>query len=227
MGGSVHVEVVRLSTWLTQRPPSHERTLGIQAFVEYQCVNTSLAAKAPATAEGTCDEHGLPGPREMGCQRWSPRGGGGGRALLEGEGGPSGQSQSGCRAVTGDVKAVGGGGFWRLEMRLGYGNAFRVESAQGGGGRGEGGNPPPFKRFPGGGGVAGRAAEPAGACGSGGGGHPSGDGLTAGTHCRSIRRPNNGTNNAERRVLALRRASCHPVFAISDGVLRYCGGADR
>ena len=43
------------------------------------------------------------------------------RALLEGEGGPSGQSQSGCRAVTGDVKAVGDGGFWRLELRLGAG----------------------------------------------------------------------------------------------------------
>ena len=68
------------------------------------------------------------------------------RALLEGEGGQSGQSQSGCRAVTGDAKAVGGGGFWRLEMRLGYGNAFRVESAQWGGGRGV--PPPPFKRFP-------------------------------------------------------------------------------
>ena len=60
-----------------------------------------------------------------------------GWALLEGEGGPSGQSQSGCRAVTGDVKAVGGGGgYWRLEMRLGlvlgYGNASRVESGQSG-----------------------------------------------------------------------------------------------
>ena len=83
-----------------------------------------------------------------GVAQWGT-GGGGGRALLEGEGGPSGQSQSSCRAVTGDVKAVGGGGFWRLEMRLGYGNAFRVESAQWGGGRGV---PPPFKRFPGGGG---------------------------------------------------------------------------
>ena len=44
------------------------------------------------------------------------------------------QSQSSCRVVTGDVKAVGGGGFWRLEMRvglvLGYGNAFGVESVQ-------------------------------------------------------------------------------------------------
>ena len=65
------------------------------------------------------------------------------RALLEGEGGPSGQSQSGCRAVTGDVKAVGGDGFWRLEMRLGlvlgYGKASGVESVQWGGGY----RPPP------------------------------------------------------------------------------------
>ena len=70
-------------------------------------------------------------------------GGGGGRALLEGEGGASGQSQSGCRAVTGDVKAVGGGCYWRLEMRLGrvlgYGNAFGVGSGQWG--RGEGDTP--------------------------------------------------------------------------------------
>ena len=34
------------------------------------------------------------------------------------EGGLRGQFQSGCRAVTGDVKAVGGG-YWRLGMRLG------------------------------------------------------------------------------------------------------------
>ena len=55
-----------------------------------------------------------------------------------------GQSQSGCRAVTGDVQAGWGGGFWRLEMRLGlvfgYGNAFGVELVQWGRG--------PFKRFP-------------------------------------------------------------------------------
>ena len=46
------------------------------------------------------------------------------------------------------MKAVGGGGFWRLEKRLGlvlgYGNTFWVESGQCGGG----GTPPPFKRFP-------------------------------------------------------------------------------
>ena len=43
--------------------------------------------------------------------------------------------------VTADVTAVGGGGYWRLEMRLGlllgYGNAFGVESGPecwGGGG---------------------------------------------------------------------------------------------
>ena len=63
-------------------------------------------------------------------------------------GGPSGQSHSGCRAVAGDVKAVGGGGFWRLGMRfglvLGYGNAFGVEAVQCG--RGRGVLPlPPFK----------------------------------------------------------------------------------
>ena len=33
------------------------------------------------------------------------------------------QSQSSCRAVTGNVKAVGGGGFWRLEMRPERGRA--------------------------------------------------------------------------------------------------------
>ena len=38
------------------------------------------------------------------------QGGGGGRALLDGEGVRSGQSRSGCRAVTRDVKAVVGGG---------------------------------------------------------------------------------------------------------------------
>ena len=73
------------------------------------------------------------------------------RALLEGEGAPSGQSQSGWRAVTGYLKAVGGGGYWRLEMRLGlvlgYGNAFGGKSVQWQGG---GEYPPPFKRFPGG-----------------------------------------------------------------------------
>ena len=53
--------------------------------------------------------------------------------------------QSGCRAVTGGVKRLGGG-YWRLEMRLGpglgYGNAFGVESGPecwGGGGY-----PPPL-----------------------------------------------------------------------------------
>ena len=43
----------------------------------------------------------------------------------------SGKFQSGCRAVTGDVKRLGGG-YCRLEMQLGlvlgYGNAFGVES---------------------------------------------------------------------------------------------------
>ena len=52
--------------------------------------------------------------------------------------------------VTGDVKQLGGG-YWRLEMRLGlmlgYGNAFGGESGpECWGGRG---TPPPFKRFPG------------------------------------------------------------------------------
>ena len=50
------------------------------------------------------------------------------------------------------MKAGWGGGFWRLEKRLGlvlgYGNAFGVELVQWG--RGEG-VPPPFKRFPEGG----------------------------------------------------------------------------
>ena len=62
----------------------------------------------------------------------------------------SGKFQSGCRAVTGDVKRLAGG-YWWLEMRLGlmwgYGNAFGVESGPecwGGGG----GPPPPFKRLP-------------------------------------------------------------------------------
>ena len=67
--------------------------------------------------------------------------------MLEGEGVQSGKFQSGCRAVMGDVKRLGGG-YWRLEMRLvlvlGYGNAFGVESGPkcwGGG--------PPAPRFPG------------------------------------------------------------------------------
>ena len=50
----------------------------------------------------------------------------------------------------------------RLGLVLGYGNAFGVESGQWGGGRGV--NPPPFKRFPGGGTRAyGRKTEPRGA----------------------------------------------------------------
>ena len=60
---------------------------------------------------------------------------------------PSGQSRSGCRAVTGDVKAVGGWavtGGWECDggRVLGYGNAFwgRVSAV----GRGEGGTPPPL-----------------------------------------------------------------------------------
>ena len=63
----------------------------------------------------------------------------------------SGKFQSGCRAVTGDVKRLGSG-YWRLEMRLGlvwgYGDAFGVESGPECWGGGEGG-PPRFKRFPG------------------------------------------------------------------------------
>ena len=46
----------------------------------------------------------------------------------KGGGGGSGQFQSGCRAAAGDVKVVGGGGYWRLEMRwrpvLGFAKAF-------------------------------------------------------------------------------------------------------
>ena len=38
-----------------------------------------------------------------------------------------GQFQSSYRAVAGDCKSGLGGGYWRLEMRLGYGNAFGVE----------------------------------------------------------------------------------------------------
>ena len=59
-----------------------------------------------------------------------------------------GKFHSGCRAVTGDVKRLGGG-YWRLEMRLGlvlgYGNAFGVESGPecwGGGGN------PPLQAIP-------------------------------------------------------------------------------
>ena len=69
----------------------------------------------------------------------------------------SGKFQSGCRAVTGDVKRLRGG-YWPLEMRLGlvwgYRDAFGVESGPEcwGGGRGD---PPPFKRFRGGGAGAG------------------------------------------------------------------------
>ena len=48
---------------------------------------------------------------------------------------------------------MGGGGYWRLEMRLGlvlgYGNAFGVESVQWEGGGGY--PPPPFQAIPGGG----------------------------------------------------------------------------
>ena len=58
----------------------------------------------------------------------SARGGGGGQGLcLKGRGGHRGSP----RAVTGDVKRLGGG-YWRLGMRLGrvvgYGNAFGAES---------------------------------------------------------------------------------------------------
>ena len=73
------------------------------------------------------------------------------RALLEGEGVRSGEFQSGCRAVTGDVKRLGGG-YWRLEMRLGagvgvWGCLWGVVRAGVLGGRGV--PPPPlFKRFP-------------------------------------------------------------------------------
>ena len=61
----------------------------------------------------------------------------------------SGKFQS-CRiAVTGDVKRLGGG-YWRLEMRLGrvsgYGNAFGVES--GPKRWGGGGYPPPLEAIP-------------------------------------------------------------------------------
>ena len=66
----------------------------------------------------------------------------------------SGKFQIGCRAVTGDVKRLGGG-YWRLEMRLGlvwgYRDAFGVESVPEcwGGGRGD---PRPLQAIPWGGG---------------------------------------------------------------------------
>ena len=58
----------------------------------------------------------------------------------------SGQSQSGCRAVTWGCESGWGGGFWRLEMRLGL--VLGVWECLGGRVRaavlgGEGGNPPP------------------------------------------------------------------------------------
>ena len=60
-----------------------------------------------------------------------------------------GKFQSGRRAVTGDVKRLGGG-YWRLEMRLGlvlgYGNAFGVEL--GPEGWGGGGYPSPVEATP-------------------------------------------------------------------------------
>ena len=65
--------------------------------------------------------------------------------MLEGEGVRSGKFQSGCRAVTGDVKRLGGG-YWRLETRLGAGVGVweclwgRVRAGLLGGGRG---TPPP------------------------------------------------------------------------------------
>ena len=84
----------------------------------------------------------------------APMGGGGG--------GRSGQFQSGCRAVTGHVKAVGGGGYWRLEMRLGLalGYGKPLGWSQGRSVGVGGGTPPPFKRFPwgGGGGPANRGS---------------------------------------------------------------------
>ena len=61
----------------------------------------------------------------------------------------SGKFQSGCPVVTGDVKRLGGG-YWRLEMRLGLvlgdGNAFGGESGPECWGGGV--PPPPFKQFP-------------------------------------------------------------------------------
>ena len=72
----------------------------------------------------------------------------------------SGKFQSGCRAVTGDVKRLGGG-YWRLEMRLGAGVGVwgclwgRVRAGVLGGG----GTTPPFKRFPGGGGGGGQSPQ--------------------------------------------------------------------
>ena len=78
-------------------------------------------------------------------------GGGLGRALLEGEGGGGiGAVPERVQSGHGGCESGCGGGFWRLEMRLGlvlgYENAFGVESVQWG--RGEP-PPPPFKRFPG------------------------------------------------------------------------------
>ena len=62
----------------------------------------------------------------------------------------SGKFQSGCRAVTGDVKRLGGG-YWRLEMRLGlvlgYRDAFGVESGPECWGGGWGDPPPPSSDF--------------------------------------------------------------------------------
>ena len=85
---------------------------------------------------------------------WGGGGGGGGRALLEGEGGHRGSHGAVAERSRACESGLGGGGYWRLEMRLGlvlgYGNAVGIEAVQWGGGRGE--SPLPFKRFPGGGG---------------------------------------------------------------------------
>ena len=65
------------------------------------------------------------------------KGGGGGRALFEGEGGPPGQSQSGCRAVTGDVKRLGVGavsGGWKCGWGWCWGPGLTCWRTAGGGG---------------------------------------------------------------------------------------------
>ena len=69
-----------------------------------------------------------------------------GRASLEGEGGRSGQFQSGCRAVTGDVKAVGG---WAVTggWKCGWGSGVGVWECESGP-ECWGGNPPPFQAMP-------------------------------------------------------------------------------
>ena len=99
-----------------QRPEFGPQVQAHALFTEAGSTKTDFRSKQEPSLR--IEPHACDGPAA-----WPPVSG-----LLEGQGGLWGQYRSSYRAVAGDCESGWGGGYWRLEVRLGaapgYGSAF-------------------------------------------------------------------------------------------------------